>query len=265
MFVETASGTYEFPDDPPGFNSAPIAALPPESQAPEATSVGTYVIAADGTAVYITPDMPSWVIEQLLEQHGGLPPDAPVIKVPTIPPVVPPPPPPGRQPSNTPTPTRLPPAGASPPSTQPRTPTLVEAVKGGASQLVDGVSDIAARIKEGVGGALAVAGDVIGGVVSRVMDTTRGVINLLVPTVSELALGMVTKFHDLAGFMVDKAASISDFTGALAGGMHEALADIFGAPFVWLVKGLMYFVRLLASPLAVLAESLKPVGMSMAL
>lgn len=259
MQVETASGVYDFPDDPAGFTSAVIDNLTADGAQDAAADVGQYVISADGSPVYISAGMPSWVVDAQLAAHGGLPPDAPVIRVPPLPAVVATTPPSGPQPTNRAVPVALPPAGASPPSVQPRTPTIIEAVTGGAAALVNGVTDVADSVRRGVGGALSAAGDVIGGALNRVLDTTRGVINLLVPTVSELAFGLVNKFHDLAGFMVDKAATITDFTGALAGGMHAALSDIFGAPFVWLLRGLTWFVRLFTAPLASLAASLPPV------
>lgn len=278
MFIETASGTVTLPDGIPDWvvanlveqngGALPAAVTAPPDPAPgapppdpadpgpnnTAAPQGDWVIANDGTPLYFAPGLPDWVIRDQLDQHGGLRPPGEPGPVQVTPPGRAGPGPGGNV-------ANVPPPGAPgsplpPPGTVAPSPGLVPRVIGAVGTVASDVADIAGRVLGAARDLLGPIGDVVGNVVGTLLDGTRKVIDFLVPTISELALGLTNKFADLAGFIGGHLADVGDFAGAMAGGMYEALAGIFDAPFVWLVKGLLWFLRLLGRPLTRLYDEL---------
>ena len=279
MEVQTATGTLELTDGLPdwvvanlieqaGGAAAPSAGATggaagdggdvPSVNANPTEGPGMYVIAADGTPVWIDPAMPSWVIASLLEPHGGLAPGAPVIPVPPVAPVVTPPAgAPGGGATSFPVPVPLPPPPVGPLPPPPSGPSIVNTVTGAVGSIVNTVTDIAAKIRDGAAAVLGPVGNVLGSALDTVLGATRSIINQLVPTVSELALGLTSKFSDLASFIGGNLADLGDFAGAFAGGMYEALTGAFADAWSWLFRALLAFLRGIGNPASELTRGLQ--------
>lgn len=212
----------------------------------EGPELGSWVETATGP-VFIPLGIPSWVADELVKQAGGFRGEPPRTgpsgaAVPSLAPRT----------GNRPTPTRPP----TPPGAEGRSGASGSALGAAARAVGGALGATAGRVVDVGGDVLARARDLLGpaadatlSVVGAITGTARSLIESFAPTVADIALGTMQKFLDLAGFLGGNLATVGDFAGGIAGGFGAALEDVFGGAFAWLTKGLLFFLRALASPL----------------
>lgn len=257
MIVDTAGGPIELPDGTPDWvvqnqidqhggpaspppenaGTVPGGVAPPPAgsgSAADAGGNGTYVIARDGTVLYFDRDLPDWVRENLLQQHGGRA-DAPTStsRPPNVPPV------PSRNPGPVPGAPPVGPGGVG-----------GGGGGGGLSGLLDRVGAVKDRIVDGVGGMVGGVASSVGDIAGGLINATREVVRLLAPTVAELALSLTHRVADTLGFIGNNLASVGDFAGALAAGLYEPFSELFGDAWTWFARGFLALFRAITSPLA---------------